>query len=66
MLIEEEEYFECVKLVPSKKANGFLTCSNCYKPLLQKWEWGVRNWNFCPVCGHPIKRGAESGKGKRD
>ena len=50
----DEGYFEDVELVPAKQ-KGFLTCSNCHRPLLEMWSWGAKHWNYCPVCGRHIR-----------
>lgn len=57
----EEWGWDQVEMVPSEKAKGFLTCSNCHKPLIECYSWGAKHWQYCPCCGREFKRNGKQG-----
>ena len=58
----EEWGWEQVELVPSEQFKGFLTCSNCKKPIIEPWNAQIRLWRYCPYCGRHFKKEAENEK----
>ena len=47
--------YDQAEMVQSEKADGFLTCSNCRVPLIEKWSWSAKCWQYCPICGRQFK-----------
>ncbi len=54
-MFEESWGWEQAEMVQSEKVKGFLTCSNCHKPYIERWSWGAKNWKYCPCCGRQFK-----------
>ena len=61
-MIDTDIWFEATEFVPSEKFKGFLECKLCRKGHIESWKKDFYTWNFCPVCGHPIRKGERNGE----